>query len=463
MPIEHVVVLMLENRSFDSMMGKLHDGRADFRGLAGTEANDWHATDGSPTRTVPVWNDPGMTATLAVIPDPDPGESFKDIAMQREGLFLDTPMGGFVDNYMRQKPAARPHDPRAPMHYFTPGQVPVLSRLGTAFAISDSWHASAPCQTWPNRFFAHCGTAGGFVDNAPWQLPFTMKTVFNLLSEAGKSWGIYFHDIPQSATLSELWLDAPSHFHRYARFHDDVATGRLPAYSFIEPQYFTHMFEATLPNDQHPPHNVAYGEQLIARTYNALRAVPSWERTLFIVTHDEHGGCFDHVPPPAAVPPGGPSPDGFAFDRLGVRVPVVIASPWIAPGGILRADRAFDHTSIIATLRALFGLGPLTPRDAAAPSLLPFLTAGPDNPGPESLGIPPIPPPSLELLAAARARPANALQASLGAAAAQLPTHGADPAAHRARVAAAPIPVQAGPAATAEFVAAQMRAFLGEI
>ena len=464
MPIEHVVVLMLENRSFDTMMGKLRDGTPGFDGLSGAEANTWHPPSG-PARTMPVWNDPGMTALTATIPDPDPGELFTDIRMQTEGLFLDSPMDGFVDNYMRQKPAAKAYDPRAPMHYFTPGQVPVLSALGTAFGISDAWFASAPCQTWPNRFFVHCGTAGGYVNNAPEHLPFGMKTVFNLLAEAGRDWRIYFHDFPQSATLSRLWPDAPTRFARYPQFLADVANDALPAYSFIEPRYFTDIVTGDLPNDQHPPHNVAYGEQLIAVTYNALRARPSWDRTLFIVTYDEHGGCYDHVTPPAATPPGGPSPDGFGFDRFGVRVPVAFLSPYVPPASILRAPGAvpFDHTSIIATLRELFALGPLTARDGAAPSLLPFLTAQPANPGPASIGIPPIPPPSPEILTAAKALPANALQSSLGVAAAHLPTEGADPVAHAARLASAPIPVQSGIAATAEFVAAHVKAFLGEL
>ncbi|MDE2005031.1 MAG: phospholipase [Rhodospirillales bacterium] len=465
MPIEHVVVLMLENRSFDGMMGKLRDATPGFDGLTGDEANSYHPP-GGPSQTVPCWNDPGMSALTATIPDPDPGELFADIRMQTEGLFLDSPMDGFVDNYMRQPAAAKPYDPRAPMHYFTPGQVPVLSLLGTAFAISDRWFASAPCQTWPNRFFAHCGTAGGAVNNAPERLPFTMKTVFNLLSEAGHDWRIYFHDFPQAATLSQLWLDAPTRFARYHAFLSDAARGALPAYSFIEPQYFTDILSGTLPNDQHPPHNVALGEQLIARTYNALRANRAlWDRTLFIVTYDEHGGCYDHVAPPAATPPGGACPDGFAFDRFGVRVPAAILSPYAPARAILRAPGAvpFDHTSIIATLRELFGLGPLTARDAAAPSLLGLLTTTPDNPGPDSIGIPPVPPPTPETLTAAKALPANALQASLGAAAAHLPTKGADPALHAARLARAPIPVQSDLAATAEFVAAHVQAFLGEI
>ena len=133
-------------------------------------------------------------------------------------------------------------------------------------------------------------------------------------------------------------------------------------------------------------------------------------------------------------------------------------------GAVLRpaGPVPFDHTTIIATLRALWGLGPLTPRDAAAPHLLDLLTGAPANDVPARIALPPSPPAPV-VPAAAKALPANDLQASLGAAAAHLPTHGADPARHAARVASAPIPVQARIAATAEFVAAQVKAFLGEV
>lgn len=464
MDIGHVVVLMLENRSFDCMLGKLPTAAADFDGLPDGWANTWHDPP-KPAQTVPAWNDPGMTAATATIPDPDPGELFADIKVQTHGLFLDSSMDGFVDNYMRQPPAAKPYDPRAPMHYFTPAQVPVLSRLATEFGVSDRWFASAPCQTWPNRFFAHCGTAGGWVNNAPEHLPFPMPTVFNRLAEVGRDWRLYFHDFPQAATLSRLWLDVPAHFRRFDDFVDDAAAGTLPAYSFIEPRYFTDVVTGLLPNDQHPPHNVAYGEQLIAAVYNALRAGPAWHRTLLIVTYDEHGGCADHVTPPDATPPGGPYPGGFRFDRFGVRVPAVIVSPYVPAGRVLRSSGPvpFDHTTIIATLRALWNIGPLTARDAAAPHLLGLLTDQPDNDGPPHIAPAPVPPPALAELAAARALPANALQASLGVAAAHLPTLGVDPARHAARLASAPIPVQARLAATAEFVATQVKAFLGEV
>jgi phospholipase C len=462
MGIEHVVVLMLENRSFDSVLGKLHDGTPGFDGLTGAESNIWHRPDGTTPR-ISVWNEPGMDPTTATIPTPDPGELFTDIAVQIAGLDGASPMGGFVDNYMRQ-PGTVPRSPHAVMHYFTPGQLPVLSTLATAFGMSDRWFASAPCQTWPNRFFAHCGTAGGWVNNSPPRFPYTMPTVFNLLDAAAKEWRIYFHDVPQSATLTQLWSDPVKGFRRFGDFLPDAANGDLPAYSFIEPRYFTDMLLGQMPNDEHPPHNILYGEMLIASVYNALRAGPRWAQTLLVVTYDEHGGCYDHVTPPPATPPGPPYGNGFTFDRFGPRVPAVLISPFIAANSIIRppGTTPFDHTSIIATLRRLFGIGALTARDAAAPDLLHGLTATPDNNGPERIEAPVVQT-TAAALTAMKILPPNDIQQGLAAAAAQLPTAGSDPAVHARRVATAPTPVLTQLAAAAEFVKAHVGAFLGEL
>ncbi len=460
MTISHVVVLMLENRSFDSVLGKLRDGTPGFDGLTGEEGNIWHQPDGV-AQFVPVWNQPGMDATTAMIPDPDPGELFTDIAVQIGGLGGASPMGGFVDSYMRQ-PGTAPRNPRAVMHYFTPGQLPVLSTLATAFGVSDRWFASAPCQTWPNRFFTHCGTAGGWVNNAPYHFPYAMQTVFNLLEAAGKTWRIYFHDVPQAATLSRIWNKSAEGFRPFEAFLADAGSGTLPAYSFIEPRYFTDVVLGQMPNDEHPPHDILLGEALIATVYNALRAGPRWHETLLIVLFDEHGGCYDHVTPPPATPPGPPYGNGFTFDRFGVRVPAVIVSPYVAPRSIIRSTgpTPFDHTSIIATLRKLFGLGPLTPRDAAAPDLLPALGSTPSNDGPDRIAASPTQTTPAAVIAA-KLRPPNDMQRALAATAAQLPTAGSDPDLHAQRVAAAPTPVLTDLAAAAEFVKAHVAAFLG--
>lgn len=472
--IQHVVVLMLENRSFDCVLGKLYENRPDFDGLTGSETNTWHKPDGSKA-PIPVWSDPTLSATSLRIPDPDPGELFADVTMQIFGLNDDgtlragpATMDGFVDNYMRQPPTSPAPDPHSVMHYFTPKQLPILSTLATAFGVSDRWHASAPNQTWPNRFFVHTGTANGYVNNSPTHFPYEMETVFNRLSSIGKDWRIYFHDFPQSATLSRIWADALTNFREFeADFARDAKNGRLPAYSFIEPRYFTDVLFGRLPNDEHPPHNVAYGEELIATVYNAVRGGAAWKQTLLVITCDEHGGCYDHVPPPAATSPGGQVPDGFKFDRFGVRVPAVIVSPYVRAGSIIRPPGAtpYDHTSIIATLRKLFGFAPLTPRDAAAPDLLGELSDSPDNDGPDSLTAPAIPPAAVQVARAA-ARPPNDMQKALAAAALHLPTAGADIGMHIKRLLT--VPVDATPPhptvqAAAADVVTHLKAFLGRL
>jgi len=201
---------------------------------------------------------------------------------------------------------------------------------------------------------------------------------FEAIDQAKLSWRIYFNDI--SATL----------FHRYVRelqnlpkfraivdFENDCKNKSLPTFSWIEPRFFEDFGQPA--NDQHPDHDVSEGERFIKRVYEALRNSPSWEDTLLLITYDEHGGFYDHVPTPVK---NVPSPDnlnctrsspGFDFRRLGVRVPTIAVSPWINKGTVVHTpngptpDSQFDHTSIFATVKKMFGLPAfLTKRDAWA-------------------------------------------------------------------------------------------------
>lgn len=439
--IEHIVVLMLENRSFDSMLGRLYPKSSTFDGLAGNETNPLFGGN-----DISVWRSSATVSADMSVPTPDPGEFWTDINMQLFGLDGKPgnqvpPMNGFVNNYVRQaSPPQDSHRPEAVMHYYIEDQIPVISQLAKQYAVCDQWFASAPCQTWPNRFFVHTATAGGYENNSPVHFPYLMNTIFNRLNEAGKDWGIYFHDFPQTLTLANLWtyLD---HFHDFGEFSQHAAAGTLPAYSFIEPRYFP---DVELPNDQHPPHNVGMGEKLIADVYNAVRNAPTWNKTLLIITYDEHGGCFDHAPPPLAVPPDNTCPQPFGFDRYGVRVPTVLVSPYIRPGTILRVapdgglphngpPYPYDHTSIVATLRKCFNLGaPLTNRDAAAPDVESVLNLDtPDNNGPATVTPLPYSVTEADLQYALNA-PMNDLQKALHEAAAYLPLlDGVEKAEHR--------------------------------
>lgn len=433
--IAHVVVLMLENRSFDSMLGRLYPSGGVFDGIPLGAQN---TANGVAYPATPVASP--LTRECACTPTPDPGELFGDMNQQ----LFNTPeptnfpppgranMGGFAANYAAQTDAP-PYDPAQVMSHFTNDQAKVLSTLALNFAVSDRWHASAPNQTWPNRFFLHTATANGYVNNSPPHFPYEMPTVFRQVADAGKEWRIYYHDMPQAVTLDDV-LEHPFHLHEFeGEFERHAAAGDLPAYTFIEPRYFSNPLDGNMPNDQHPPHDMRHGERLMARVYNALRKSPLWPKLLFVITYDEHGGLYDHRTPPAAVSPDGKGEFGFTFDRYGVRVPAVLISPWIRKGAIARPPSdalPFDHTSVIATLRQLFGLaGPLTERDKAAPVLLDAIDVNhPGNPklfldAPDNDALPAIDVPDIvadaQTVADAHQAPPNHLQNALAQAAAQ--------------------------------------------
>jgi phospholipase C len=355
--INHVVVLMLENRSFDHMLGFLRSASYRIDGLTGSESNpvDPHIAASPQIKVSPAGGS---------IPSPDPGHNFADVNVQ---LFANPsgppPVGppnrGFVFSYAQQ-PHVTPAIAQTIMQCFPPDKLPVLTRLAQEFAVCDRWFSSVPGPTWPNRFFAHCATSKGFLDNGAFH-DYDMSTIFEQLGDKGFSWRIYFHDVAQSLALRRLsTADQVVNFVYYWQFARDAKKGTLPNYSFIEPRFFT-----SKANDQHPPHDLALGEALIADVYNVLRSSSAWKETLLLIVYDEHGGTYDHVTPPAAVPPDG-NTGQFAFDRYGLRVPAVVVSPFIAKGTIVH-DTVFDHASIPATVREVFGIeGALTARDKAA-------------------------------------------------------------------------------------------------
>jgi phospholipase C len=357
--IEHIVVLALENRAFDHMCGYFGLGDGVTPGMSNPENP---ADPASPL--VPVSNDARYVGDLNI----DPSHALLDVNVQLFGTTTppvppEATNRGFVLDYAHQPGNSMPQA-HVIMKCFAPERLPVLRRLAQEFVLCDRWFASVPAQTWPNRFFLHAATSGGFVDNNFREYAF--RTIYENLAEAGYDWAIYFHDIPQSITIASLRQPVyRDNFKPARQFFLDAKAGSLPAYSFIEPRYFD--FLRWKANDQHPPHDVRLGEHLIADVYEALRNGPAWDSTLLFVLYDEHGGIFDHVAPGPA-----PNPDGlssvnppFDFDRLGVRVPALIISPYAAKGVV--DSTIYDHTSILATARTLFNLPlPLTRRDASA-------------------------------------------------------------------------------------------------
>jgi phospholipase C len=359
MNIQHVVVLMLENNSFDRMLG-------DVPGVDGVDPAHPRTnarTDGTPVpeaRTVMrrMLCDPARNDSKPV----DPQHDLADVLEQLQG-----PNQGFVQSFERHNSGCAPECWAEVMKYYGLGSLPVLHKLAQSFAVCDRWFSSMPGPTWPNRFFVHSGTSLGHTDMPegifrPAIHLYDQDTIYDRLSAANKSWAIYFGDVPQALTMTHM-LGYPCQFHKMDNFFTDVSgpEANFPNYSFIEPAYF-----GDDQNDQHPPSDVIRGEILLAQVYNAIRANESlWEKTLLVVLYDEHGGFYDHVSPPTCVAPDEDVDSGFEFTRLGVRVPAVLISPWLEPQ-ILHDD--FDHTSLLKFAIDLWELGPLGARTASANS-----------------------------------------------------------------------------------------------
>jgi phospholipase C len=364
--IKHVVVLMLENRSFDHMLGLL-----DHPDLP-TVLDEPLPNPLEPGKE----NGPSYTAFALdgyEALGADPKHGFPDVMRQltAHGEPFNAPYkpsnNGFAWNYH----ARRGVSGTQVLGCYPPQLLPVLSTLAREYAVCNRWFCSVPSETWPNRLFAHAATSADLLDND--ERLYDNRTIFEALSQAKKHWQIYAGDIPQVAAYSELWWhDGGPRFSRLDAFFNHARAGRLPNYSFIEPRHF-----GSACDSQHPLAKVLLGEKLIASVYEAITAnAKGWRSTLLLITYDEHGGFFDRVAPPAAVPhrPGVTDPKyGFAFDLLGPRVPAVAVSPWIERGTI--DSEVHDHTSIMATLRELLSFEEtLTDRDAAATGLADLLT-----------------------------------------------------------------------------------------
>ncbi|MBI3347688.1 MAG: phosphoesterase [Burkholderiales bacterium] len=418
--IEHIVVLMLENRSFDNVLGRT------FEPDAKRLNNYYPSWEHRFPIPIPGFTIPGRNVLVSSIPTPDPGEWWQYMNQQIFGLLEPPPvnagsptqfgplgpMGGFVQNYHQTLEAFDYPTVLTPtiMHGYTADQMPVTTALGKAFAVVDTHFASAPCQTMPNRCFAQLGTALGFVNNDSYltgnynthtsNAPYFAQTIFNQVGDTpGLDWKVYFNDFPLTALMANTWphLDR---FHCFDKFKVDVAADQLPSYSWIEPAY------QLFASDNHPPHDINIGEFLLAEVYNTLRANAAlFEKTLLIVTYDEHGGCYDPVFPPTCTPDDqwADRTPQFAFDRYGVRVPTLLISPRIAPGtlgtpgtpgtpgGAADPAPVYDHTSILATARRCLGLqgGPLSRREADANDYGAFLTLDPSSPnlGPPEVSV----------------------------------------------------------------------------
>jgi phospholipase C len=259
------------------------------------------------------------------------------------------------------------------MGCFTSQALPVLSALAKGYAVCDHWFSAAPTETLPNRAFTLAGTSQGHMDDKT--TTFTAPSIFASLTAANVSWAVYGYDAEPLTknTFTDITNSPAANFGLFTDFQSAAAAGTLPAFSFLEPSW------SSTGNSQHPNYDVALGEQLIHDVYEALRSGPGWDQTLFVLTYDEHGGCYDHVAPPwGATPPDSTAGEyGFGFDRFGVRVPALLISPLIAAGTVYRVPATgtpLDHTSILKTVEQRWNLQALTARDAAAPGFGDVLT-----------------------------------------------------------------------------------------
>jgi phospholipase C len=349
-PFKRIVVLMMENRSFDHMLGYLKSSSYPIDGLNGDETNP-AADEGEPIRVSP---NARNTNDL----NPDPNHEFPDINWQIYSNAEGTDTGqekmqGFVHNYASDSGNAA-HG-AVIMRCFHAGSLPILSTLAQQFAICDQWFSSVPASTIPNRLFAHAAWSGMSLTQDAIKAPLTAHTIFEDIDkdpvDLNTTYRIY---ASQSSILlaNGHLMGQQDKFFDIGNFADDCKNDDIPQYTFIEPIY-----DGFHANSQHPDFAIDKGEVLIGQVYNAIRNSPLWNDTLLLIVYDEHGGLHDHVLPPSlqndtGMPDFEPTTDfGFTFDRFGVRVPAVFVSPWIKAGTIL--SQQFDHCSIVKTVREL--------------------------------------------------------------------------------------------------------------
>ena len=328
-PIDTIVVVMMENRSFDHYLGTLPGVDGLRPGMFNPDA------DGNP---VPIF-DLGRD----VIADPDPDHSWNGGRRQMNGGAMD----GFVVT-------TGSHEP---MGYYTSATIPWMQAFASAYATCDRWFCSHLGNTWPNRHYVHAAQDFGMTSNST-DTPAGVTTIYDLLDAAGVSWKYYFIDLPFLATYPDRfpqWL-AEGRIGTFADYLADALAGRLPNVAIVDPAFFV--------NDDHPPADIQLGQRFLADAHDALALGPHWPTSALFVTYDEWGGFFDHVVPPkfADLRPSADLQQDHS--QAGFRVPTVIAGPWVRRNAVVHAE--MEHTSITRFIEWRFGLDAMTPRDASA-------------------------------------------------------------------------------------------------
>jgi phospholipase C len=361
-PIKYVIVLMLENRSFDHMLGFLKQLNQQIRGcLPNDEGCSNHIIANDSTSTKVTVDD------TAVYSQASPSHSISGTTEQIFGTRTPTEdttgtMDGFIQSYSKIFSGDTGKGSTV-MSCYAPDHVPAITNLSMEFGFFDGWFSSVPGPTMVNRAYAASSTSHGMGTNDKLTIAkgLPQKTMFRQLLEMGLDYRVYSQQAPTLLQFKDMrHKEARSKYRRYEELLSDLKNGDMPQFSWIEPAYFSTTNRSA--TDQHPDHDVSLGDALIKEIYETLRVSPIWNEVAFLITYDEHGGFFDHVVPPNNVP----NPDGlnstddpFDFTRLGVRVPAVIVSPWVPKGTILHAPdddgtsasapSQYEHSSIIST------------------------------------------------------------------------------------------------------------------
>jgi phospholipase C len=391
LPFDHVVIVMMENHSFDNYLGMLP--------LRGQPLADGFRFDdnGLPLNSNPL--DGGYQRAFHM-----PSTCAPNSVTQNWNSSHKQINGGRMDGFAGTSITA--------MGYWDEQDIPFYYSLAKTFCLGNRCFASAPCQTYPNRRFLYSGTAAGDIStsDSSFSLPYPAGgTLPDILNKYGVSWRDYFTDLPNLAIIPQILERNPLNFSPVLQFFLDCAAGTLPAVSFVDsdfglgPEIGSLLFGnlTSMPNlpsavatvldnldeaveslggSEENPQDIAYGEAFVSQVVQAVLASPKWSRTLLVWTYDEHGGYYDHVPPAAAAEPDGIQPMlaatdiPGAYDITGMRVPTVVVSPYSKPNAVTNVIH--DHTSIIATIRAKWNLPALTYRDARAHTLADFLDLG---------------------------------------------------------------------------------------
>jgi phospholipase C len=370
LPFEHVVVVMMENHSFDNALGALP--------IYGQPLADGLTFDGTEARnTNPARTRPDGTVDLVRAFPLDKTEQEAHVSQSWNATHAQI-AGGTMQGFVREAGSSQP------MGYYTPKLLPFTYWMANKFAVANRWFCSAPCQTYPNRRFLMAGTAWGQIATERprgTDPPPPNGTIFDVLTE-------HFTDVPSTMIIPELFKrDWRANVRPLAGFLNDCETDSLPSVSFVDPglglltevgkylvqhDFLEDLGAALEPlsGSEEAPQDVAFGERW---AYDVIRRVissPAWPRILLIYTYDEHGGYYDHVNPPAAIPPDAIPPDlthkdvPGGYDIYGPRVPAIIVSPYSKPHSV--SDVVYDHTSVLATIEGKWNLPALTERDANA-------------------------------------------------------------------------------------------------